>query len=115
MTTWDFGIAAGLSAAGGAMSYTGLSVPDGYEALHLVSAVAMASGYVIGRDYHKFRSPRLVAVFSLISAASVTAYYISINYGAAGIGLTILLSVLAFLSFWPISYILAIAHNKPTN
>ncbi|UWU13239.1 hypothetical protein N2599_13910 [Rhizobium sullae] len=113
MTTKDFGITACLSLAAATMSYLGLNVPEGYEALHLVSAVAMASGYVFGRDFQHSQQSYLIITCAVISAISVTAYYISINYVGAGIRLTILLSLLAFCSFWPASYILAIAHNKP--
>ena len=112
MTVSDFGIAATLSAAGGAMSYAGLQVPDGFEALHVVSAVAMASGYIMGRDYQLFRNPRWIALLAPLSAFCVTGYYIASNHIPAGIGATILLSVLAFCSFWPFSFILAIARNR---
>ncbi|MCW3782134.1 hypothetical protein OM960_11075 [Defluviimonas sp. CAU 1641] len=94
------------------MSYAGLQVPDGFEALHVVSAVAMASGYVIGRDYQVVGRPRSIVLLALLSAGCVTGYYIASNHIPAGIGATILLSVLAFGSFWPFSYILAIARNR---
>ena len=111
MRAIDSYVGTALAAAGWAMSYANLQVPDGFGALHGISAVAMASGYVIGRDYPSCRSPWSIVFLGSLSACCATGYYIAINHIPAGIGATILLSVLAFLFFWPFAYILAIAHN----
>lgn len=117
MTIMDFTIAGSLSAAGLVMSSLGLTVPNGFEALHFISATAMASGYVIGRElsdkkYSILKGPVAIFLLALASCVCCVSYYLCTNYLSPGIFATAMLSVLSFLIFFPFSFILSLAQSK---
>jgi hypothetical protein len=117
MTIMDFTIAGSLSAAGLVMSNLGLTVPAGFEALHFISATAMASGYVVGRElsnktYSIIRTPVIIFLLSIVSCLCCLLYYFSISYLSPGIMATIVLSTLSFFTFFPFSLLLSLARSK---
>lgn len=101
------------------MSTVSMSVPTGYEALHLVSATAMAAGYAVGRQTASGKFPsetsRLPTLAcAAISVCSVVLYYLALSYNDPGVFGTIELAVLAFFTFAPFTYILAITRTWQT-
>ncbi len=104
--------AAALSGAAATMSFLGLNVPIGFEALHFVSAIAMASGYIVGCDFETKKRSLLIISLTVLSVICVVSYYICINFSPPGWKTAILLTILVVGSFWPFSFMLAIAKNK---
>jgi hypothetical protein len=102
----------GLSAWG--MSYLGLPVPSGLEALRLASAAAMAGGYSVGRDFMALVPPSwcrmAIIVFSmLVCSLSGIAYLVAIEKMSPGVSMAFVLAICIILIFFPIAFIIGSA------